>query len=57
MLTLETVPVRKPMPVTIIKTPIARSTLARCRLIRENSVENCLTMRAAIKNGTPSPAE
>ena len=57
MLTLETAPVRKPMPVRIINTPIARSTLARCRFIFANSEENCSTMKAAIRNGMPSPAE
>ena len=52
-----TAPVRKPMPVTIINTPIARSTLARCRFILANNEENCSTMKAAIRNGMPSPAE
>ena len=45
------------MPVSTISTPIARSTVARCRFIRANSDENCSTMNAAIRNGIPSPAE
>ena len=57
MLTLDTAPVRKPMPVMIINTPIARSTVARCRFMRVNSDENCSTMKAAIKKGMPRPAE
>src|SRR6202012_4310974 len=54
---LETAPVRKAMPVTIIKTPIARSTVAKCRFMRANSDENRSTMKAAIKKGIPRPAE
>src|SRR5882757_9861720 len=57
MLTLDTAPVRKPIPVMTISTPMACSTLARCPFIRENSDENCSTMKAAIRNGIPSPAE
>ena len=57
MLMAETLPVRKPIPVMTISTPIARSTVARCRFIRENSDENCSTIKAAIRNGMPRPAE
>jgi len=57
MLALVTAPVRKPMPVTTSSTPIARSTLTRCRFIRANRAENCSTMNAAIRKGIPSPAE
>jgi hypothetical protein len=57
MLMAETEPVRNPIPVMTINTPMARSTLARCRFIRENSDENCSIMKAASKKGIPSPAE
>ena len=57
MLTAVTLPVRNPMPVITSSTPIARSTLARCRFIRANSAENRSTIKAAIRNGIPSPAE
>ena len=57
MLTEEMAPVRKAMPVITISTPIARSTLARCRFMRENSAENCSTINAAIRKGMPRPAE
>src|SRR4051812_7949681 len=57
ILTADTLPVRKPIPVSTISTPIARSMLARCRFIRANSDENCSTMNAAIRNGMPRPAE
>src|SRR6516164_7402409 len=57
MLALDTAPVRKPMPVAIINTPIACSTVARWRFICPNSEEICSTIKAAIRKGMPRPAE
>ena len=49
MLTEDMPPVKNTIPVMTISTPIARSTVARWRFIRENPVENRSTMKAATR--------